>query len=70
MVQYHRPKVGEHFTNAHGDTVRIDAVHYETRREVFRVTYLDPEAPQGRRGLQIERDEDGGWRQWLGPRAA
>ena len=66
-LQLHRPQIGEHFVNAHGDQVRIDAVHYETRREVFRVSWPDPDSPVGRRGCQVCRDGDAGWRQWLGP---
>lgn len=60
-IQFHRPKPGEQFTDAHGALVRIDAVYYETQREVFRISWLDVDAPQGRRGGQIERHGDG-WR--------
>jgi hypothetical protein len=60
-VQFHRPRPGERFTAASGAIVRIDQVYHETRREVFRVSWLDPDAPQGRRGGQIERAGEG-WR--------
>jgi hypothetical protein len=66
-VQYHRPHPGDHFTNAHGERVTIDAVFYETQREVFRVSWLDKESPRGRRGGQIGRDGDG-WRLFRDPR--
>lgn len=58
--QLHRPQVGEWFVAASGRQIQIEAVHYETRREVFRVTYPDGDAIQGRRGCLVMRD-GAGW---------
>lgn len=63
-IQYHRPLPFETLTDAGGKEHVIEKVWYETRREVFRVTWLDPDAPEGKRGCQIMRGENDEWVEW------
>jgi hypothetical protein len=65
-IQYHRPRVGEWFTRVGGVAREIAAVHYETERGVFRVSFAEPESPTGVRGCQITRASDGAaWTEYL-----
>lgn len=60
-VQYHRPHPGELLTTLDGRTWPIETVHYESGREVFRVSWLDPDSTSGRRGCQVTRGDGNDW---------
>lgn len=68
MTQYHKPQVGEFFTDFAGRQWRIDRVWYATHRDVFRVTYCDDGAATGIRGCQISRGDGDEWAEWEAPK--